>query len=245
MNIQCVAIDDEPLALNIIEAFCKRREDISLTTFSSAQEGHAFILKTRPQIVFLDIEMGDISGINIASKLPKEISIIFTTAYINYAIDGFNIGAADYLHKPFSYSRFNQAVDRAIQRFQFINYMTDKKQIIVKQDYNNVPIALADILYIEAMENYCKIYLKDKRMVLAHNTMKNIMEQLWQLPQGQSFGGDGDKQTPTTTELIRIHKSYIVPRTQIKSFTKQIVTLKDGTNLPVGRQYGQQLFSAG
>lgn len=225
MNIKCVAIDDEPMALQIIEEFCRRRQDMEITTFTDPEEGLNYIVNTTPQIVFLDIEMNDTSGLTIAAKLPTETGVIFTTAYIHYAIEGFSLDAIDYLHKPFSFDRFSQAIDRAVRRIEYTNYLVDKKQIIVKRDYANVPIRLSDIFYIEAMENYCKVFLKEKKMIVAHNTMKSILEQL------------------PDSELIRIHKSYIVPRKEIKSFTRQIVILQDETTLPVGRQFAHFLFS--
>lgn len=223
--IKCVAIDDEPIALQIIEEFCRRHGDIQITSFTDPIEGLTYVKNVMPQIVFLDIQMNDISGLNIATQLPKEIGIIFTTAYIDYAIEGFNLDAVDYLNKPFSYQRFSQAIQRAIRRIQYTNHIAENKQIIVKQDYSNVPIRLSDILYIEAMENYCKIYIVGKKMVLAHNSMKNILEQL------------------PDSDLLRVHKSYIIPRKQIKSFNRQVVTLHDNTSIPVGRQFAKFLFS--
>ena len=101
--IKCVAIDDEPIALQIIEEFCRRHGDIQITSFTDPIEGLTYVKNVMPQIVFLDIQMNDISGLNIATQLPKEIGIIFTTAYIDYAIEGFNLDAVDYLNKPFSY----------------------------------------------------------------------------------------------------------------------------------------------
>lgn len=224
MSMKCVAIDDEPIALRIIEEFCKRRGDIDIICFTDPEKGLECILASCPQIVFLDIEMNDTSGLNIAAKLPKEVGVIFTTAYLHYAIDGFNLDAVDYLHKPFSYDRFSEAIERATRRIQYTSYIVGNKQIVVKQDYSNVPIQVSEISYIEAMENYCKVYLLEGKMILAHNTLKNITEQM------------------PGSELVRIHKSYIVPRKQIKSYTKQNVTLQNQTILPVGRQYVRLLL---
>lgn len=224
MNIRCVAIDDEPIALEIIRQFCTRMGGIELFMYSDPREGVEKISELKPDIVFLDIEMNDTTGLQIAKNLPEEICFIFTTAYMKYALDGFNLDAADFLHKPFSYDRFKEAIDKAVRRMNYITMLNGKKQIIVKQDYSNVPVMLSDILYIEAMENYSKIYVKNRKMILAHNSLKSISDML-----------------PKAC-FLRIHKSYIVPRSEIQSFTRQSVSLSNGTVLPVGRQFSSSLF---
>ena len=193
--------------------------------FTNPDEAREYINTNHTDIVFLDIEMNGANGIEFAKELPKHIGVIFTTAYINYALDGFNLDAVDFLHKPFSFERFNEAVDKAVRRIKYNNILKNSKTIIVKEKYNNVPILIKDIFYIEAMENYSKIYLKNSTMVLAHNSLKNIAEQL-----------------PSPC-FARIHKSYIIPLNEIKSFTRQNVTLSNGVTLPVGRQYSNVLFN--
>ena len=224
MNLKCVAIDDEPIALQIIEEFCKRKGNIEICTFSDSDEGLRFIKENNPQLVFLDIEMRDNNGLELASRLPEETGVIFTTAYIQYAKDGFNLDAIDYLHKPIDYTRFVEAINRANLRLEYSILKSREKEIIVKQSYNNIAVRISDILYIEAMENYAKIFLEDGRMVLAHNSLKRIMEML------------------PLNEFFRIHKSFVVSRSRIKSFSRQNVILSDGKELPVGRQYAEYLF---
>ena len=114
-TVKCVAIDDEVLALDVIEKFCERLGGVSLLTFTDPAEGMRVINAERPDIVFLDIEMENINGLSIASSLPKGTCFIFTTAYLQYALDGFNLDAVDYLHKPFAYSRFKAAMEKGIQ----------------------------------------------------------------------------------------------------------------------------------
>ena len=110
--MKCIAIDDEPVALSIIEQFCKRCGDLEVTSYTDPITGLEKVKSIKPDIVFLDIEMGGINGIDVARELPPGIYLIFTTAYAEYAVDGFELNAIDYLHKPFSYSRFEKAIER-------------------------------------------------------------------------------------------------------------------------------------
>ena len=177
-NIKCVAIDDEPIALEVVSQFCNRLGGIDIFTFSEPEEGIKAISEQKPEIVFLDIEMNDVSGLQIARQIPEDICCIFSTAYMEYALDGFNLDVVDFLHKPFSYERFCAAVEKALRRLDYRRMTREKKSIIVKHEYNNVPVSLTDIIYIEAMENYSKIFLADSRMVLAHNSLKSIYDQI-------------------------------------------------------------------
>ena len=117
-TIKCVAIDDEPLALEVIRKFCERIGGIDVQTFSDPAAGLDVIKREKPSIAFLDIEMENISGLTIASQLPPETCFIFTTAYLNYAMDGFELDAVDYLHKPFAFSRFQTAFAKAVRRIE-------------------------------------------------------------------------------------------------------------------------------
>ena len=223
--MKCIAIDDEPVALQILTEFCKRAGNLDITCFSDASEGIRHIAALRPDIVFMDIEMGEYNGLNLAASLPENSCLILTTAYLQYAVEGFNLDAVDFLHKPFSYSRFQQAVAKAERRLGSSTAdHTVKKSIVVKQEYNNVPVNLDEILYVEAMENYTKIRLKSGKVILAHNTMKHLHGLL------------------PEKEFVRIHRSYIVPLAEVDSFTRQNIKLKDGTVLPVGRQFAGSLL---
>lgn len=224
--IKCIAIDDEPLALDIIEKFCQRYGGIELTTFVDPVKGLEAIRQTHPQIVFLDIEMENLSGLDIAASLPEGTCFIFTTAYLKYTLDGFNLDAADYLHKPFAYSRFQTALAKALRRTGQQQIVTAPQSIVVKQGYNNVSIPVDDILYIEAMMGYSKIF----RATGGHTTSRVILKNLFaMLPQ---------------QEFLRIHRSYVVSKSKVRSFNKQEVVLSNGTTLPVGRQYAPALLAS-
>lgn len=225
-TITCIAIDDEPLALDVIMKFCQRIGGVEIKLFSDPEIGLEHILKDRPDLVFLDIEMEDITGLDIAARLPVNTCFIFTTAYLHYAVEGFNLDAVDYLHKPFSFNRFKTACEKAIRK---IGYSETNKNvsgsIILKQDYHSVRINLSDILYVEAMEGYCKIFRNNGKCTVSRVLLKNIRSML------------------PENEFIRIHRSFIVAKSQITSFNKQAVMINSKTLLPIGRQYANDVIS--
>lgn len=222
-RIRCVAIDDEPLALDIIEKFCQRIGNIDLQKFNNPVEGLDYVRQHKPDIVFLDIEMDGINGLEIAARLPENTCFIFTTAYLKYALDGFDLDAVDYLHKPFSYNRFQTAFSKALRRIGRQQFQTTSQCITVKQDYNNINIPIDDIMYIEAVEGYSKIFRSSGEYITSRILLKNIFSML---PQDC---------------FLRIHRSFIVSKSKIKSFSKQEIVLIDGTTLPIGRQYAAEI----
>lgn len=225
-NLRCIAIDDEPMALLIIEQFCKRKGNIELTTFSEPQKGLEEIRRKRPDLVFLDIQMNSINGLEIADTLPEESCFIFTTAYAQYALDGFNLDAVDFLHKPFSYERFNLAVEKALRRIESKKHIS-YEYLIVKQEYNNVNIPLEDILYIEGMGNYVKIFRKSGKHVLTRTNLKAITDML---PEKM---------------FLRIHRSFVVSISSVSSFSKSKITLSGYMEeLPIGAQYAGAVIDA-
>ncbi len=221
--IRCVAIDDEPLALDVIAKFCERIGGIELKVFSDPAEGLATVCREHPDVVFLDIEMENVTGLEIARKLPTDTCFIFSTAYLDYALDGFELDAVDYLHKPYSFARFKTAFGKAMRRIGVRHEEVDTASIVVKQEYNNVTIRLAEILYIEAMEGYVKIFREGGVCTLSRMILKNIGTLL------------------PAKDFIRIHRSYIVNRAKVKSFNKREAVLVTGQALPIGRQYATEV----
>lgn len=224
-TISCIAVDDEPMALLVIEKFCSRKGGISLKTFSEPHAGLKAIMDEKPDVVFLDIRMDGTDGIEIAKTLPPECCLIFTTAHAQYALEGFNLDAVDFLHKPFAYSRFSEAVDRAVRRMNAREAAAEReKSIVVKQEYSNVSIRLSDIVYIEALGNYVKIIRTDGTHVLTRSNMKAMQGAL------------------PPEQFVRIHRSYMVAKDKIESFSRTQVWLSDGeTVLPIGQQYASTL----
>lgn len=227
--MKCIAIDDEPVALSIISQFCKRMGDIELSVYSDPMIGIKRVVDMVPNIVFLDIEMNGISGVELAKSLPEGTCLIFTTAHARFALDGFELNAIDFLHKPFSFSRLEKAVEKAKHLIQLQRSgkgsSLDGKEITVKVEYENVQIPISDIQYIEAMDNYIKIYLADSRPVVSQMNLKRISQLL------------------PEQEFIRIHKSYIVPVRKIERFTRKYVILSfKSVELPVGRSYADDFM---
>ena len=224
-KIKCIAIYYEPLALLVISQFCERKGNIELTTYCEPKIGLEEIIRKKPDLVFLDIEMNSISGLDIAHILPHDTCFIFTTAHAQYALDGFDLNATDFLHKPFSYERFEKAIEKAFRYIENIpNRVTET--IIVKQEYNNISIAISDILYIEAMENYIKIFRVNDNYILTHTNLKNIQKML------------------PENKFIRIHRSYIIPIEKVEIFSKKEIKLSGKeTPLPIGRQFSNNVYN--
>ena len=224
-KISCIAIDDEPIALLVINRFCKRIGGLELTTFSEPLAGLREIARCKPDLVFLDIEMNSLSGLDIAHVLPPESCLIFTTAHARYALDGFDLNAVDFLHKPFAYERFEKAVGKALLLIEARRNRLPEN-IVIKQEYSNISLPTSDILYIEAMENYTKIFRTSGKYILTHTSLKNIGKML---PEGT---------------FLRIHRSYIVPVGKIERFSKREITLIGWPEtIPVGRQYAVHVYA--
>lgn len=221
--IRSIAIDDEPLALDIIASFCRRAGDVALTVYSDPVVGLEAVRKEEPELVFLDIEMNGISGIDVARALPAGTFLIFTTAYARFALDGFELNAVDFLHKPFSYSRFGTALDkvRELKRLRKAAESADRRdgEIMVKSEYRNVNLPLSAIRYVEAMDNYSKIWLSEGDPVLTQMSLKEMSDLL---PHGK---------------FVRIHRSFIIPVDKVSKYSSRTVTLACGVTLPVGRSY--------
>lgn len=225
--MKCVAIDDEPMALEVIKSFCQRVGDIELHTFTNPLAGIDHVKRTHPELLFLDVKMGEVSGVNLAREIPQGTFLVFTTAYAQYAIDGFDLNAVDFLHKPFSFTRFEKAVNKVQQAIRLVNYSASPPlkgaEITVKVEYKNVTVQLSSILYVQAMDNYVKIFTTDGRTVVTQMSMKSLETML---PEG---------------DFVRVHKSYIVPRHRIESYSRTLLTLTGGTKIPVGRAYADKL----
>ncbi len=231
--MRCIAIDDEPLALSIIQSYFEEyTPHNSLKCYTNPCEGICAIQQERPDIVFLDIEMNDYSGLELARELPIDTILIFTTAHASYALDSYEVNAVDFLHKPFSKVRFSSAMERAEQIFNIRNIAKGgnatplQTHITIKVDYQNITIMTSAIRHIEAMDNYVKISCDGQPPLLSKMSIKYVMELL------------------PSVDFIRIHRSFIVSRRCISSYTKTRVHLDCNTSLPVGRNYAEALFKA-
>lgn len=220
--IRCIAIDDEPIALAILKEFCRRFGDIKMECFTSPEEGMRRIEETRPDLVFLDIELNSHSGLTLARALPHDTCLIFTTAYPQLAIEGFNLDAVDFLRKPIFYARFERAIKKAQAWIAYRNGTPapPRMTITFKVQHKNVVIDIADIAYIEAMDNYVRVHRPGKPTVVSQITMKAVESML-----------------PKDC-FIRVHRSYIVGLRQIEKFSNREIYLRFYQEpIPVGRTY--------
>jgi DNA-binding LytR/AlgR family response regulator len=227
--IRCVIIDDEPLALEVSKSFIEKIPQLQLIgSFTDAIEGVEFIRKQKPDILFLDIQMPDVNGIQLLKSLDINPVTIFTTAYSKYAIDGFELNAADYLLKPFSFERFERAVQKASAiHEQRITQQKNKEladYFFVKSEYQQIKINVADVRYMEGLDDYVKIHLKEGRPILTLMSLKNMLEKLAGLP------------------FQRVHRSFIVPLHQVKAVRNKKIILLDGTTeIPIGASYAEEV----
>lgn len=223
--IHAIAIDDEPLALDVIESFCKRIPGIQLDkTFTQVKEASKYVRKFPVDLLLLDIHMPQLSGIEFYKSVQQDTMVIFTTAFSEYAIEGFNLSAIDYILKPYSFERFEQAIKKAQDYYDYLHNRNDTtvKYIYIKADYSLIKVALSDIRYIEAFADYLKIYLPNKKSITARLTMKAMMEKL---PSGR---------------FIRVHRSFILPVDNILSVRNKTISI-EGRDIPVGVSYEVEL----
>lgn len=227
MMIHCVAIDDEPIALSIIKEYCNRYGDIQLECFTSPVEGMRYIEENNPDIVFLDIEMNSYNGVEMAKQLPAGTTLIFTTAYSQYALDGFNVNAVDFLHKPIFYPRFEQAMAKAVTWMKKGGESTSlRESITLKAGHKNVVVSLDSINYIEAMDNYIKVYRRNLPTIISQITMKEMEAML------------------PSEKFIRVHRSFIVPLDVIDRFSNRKIYIHNVSNpIPVGRTYNDSFLN--
>ncbi|MBA3828017.1 MAG: response regulator transcription factor [Taibaiella sp.] len=220
-----IAIDDEPLALAIIKAFCARTDLIDLQkTFTETGEALKYLQKYPVDLLFLDVNMPAMSGLSFYKELGQNVMVIFTTAYSQYAVEGFDLNAVDYLLKPFEYERFVQAVDKAKEYHQYLQHKEDvhDKYLFIRADYSLIKILLNDILFIEGLDNYLKVHISNQRPVVARMSMKAMAEKL------------------PEREFIRVHRSYIVPISKVESVRNKMIYFKR-YEIPIGASYAEQV----
>ncbi len=219
--INAIAIDDEPLALKVISSHCEKTDFVNLQkTFTHPTEALKYLRKYPVDLLFVDIQMPSMNGITLVKAIPQKKMIIFTTAFSEYAVVSYELNAIDYLLKPINFNRFTQAVNKANDYYHYINKEnhSDDKDIFIRADYSLVKIPLADILYIEGLADYLKIFIKDRKTVVARMTMNDMSEKL------------------PSKDFIRVHRSYILPFNRIVSVRSNAVSLPE-REIPVGKTY--------
>ena len=220
-KLKCIAIDDEPPALRLLEQYILRIPGIQLVQkFDDAVSALEYLRIAAIDLLFIDINMPDIHGIDLVRSLQIKPLIIFTTAYKKFAYEGFELEAVDYLLKPIEFSRFFKAVNKAITLHQQ-KYVpkTEDEYIFVRSEYRMLKIEMNNIEYIEGLEDYIKIHLINARPVLTLMTLKAVIEKL------------------SPQKFKRIHRSYIIATSQVVSIINKKVTLASSKELPISDSY--------
>ncbi|HRH65613.1 MAG TPA: LytTR family DNA-binding domain-containing protein [Bacteroidia bacterium] len=225
--IHAIAIDDEPPALRVLENFCSRVDTVMLQkTFTRTDEAMKYLEKFPVDLIFLDIHMPAISGIDFYKTIRQDILVIFVTAHSRYAVDGFNLSAVDFLLKPFTFERFQQAVKRAndLKSLSLTAEPAQDQFLFVRADYSLLKIPLAEILYIEGLDDYIKIHTENQKTIVARMTLKAIQEKL------------------NANTFIRVHRSFIVPLNRIESVRNRSIKIAEA-EIPIGNSYAEVFFN--
>jgi hypothetical protein len=222
-----VIIDDEPLPVELLSAYAARIQELNvLARFNDSVLAADFIRNNVVDLLFLDIQMPHLNGIELLKSLPVKPMVIFTTAFPEFAVDGFELNAVDYLLKPFDFERFRKAVEKASE-FNAYNLqpkgMPKEAFIFVKSEYKAVKINLSDILYIEGMDSYVKIYAGGKP-VLSLMSMKAMLEML------------------PAEDFLRVHRSFIIPISKVNSIRNKVIKVGD-KEIPIGGTYEEKVES--
>lgn len=229
-KVTCMIVDDEPMAREIISSFVGKIHNLELVaTCKNVSEAFSVLQKESIQLIFLDINMPEISGLSLAKSIQHKSQIIFTTAYREYAIEGFDLQAVDYLLKPISFDRFLKAVQKYFDLHaskeiikQEIVSEAKETSIFVRSDRKMVKVRFKEINYIESLSDYVKIFT-DKETIITRETISNIESKL------------------PSNEFLRTHRSYIVSMPKIDSFTNEFLEL-DKKAIPISRSYKENVL---
>lgn len=223
--MKAIAIDDEPIALEIIKAHAAKIPFLRLeAAFTDAFKALEYLQKESVDLLFLDVKMPDISGLDLFNSLSKKPLVIFTTAYSEHAVTGFELDAVDYLLKPFSLSRFIKGCNKAFELYNFRNATETTDHLYVKTGYEQVKVLYDDILYLEAAGNYVTFVLRDKN-ILSRSTFSEAANLL---PSGK---------------FVRTHRSYLVAMNKIDKVEKHQLTVSRKT-VPVSEAYAGDVAAA-
>ncbi|KAF2330434.1 LytR/AlgR family response regulator transcription factor [Flavobacterium ginsenosidimutans] len=227
MAFKCIIVDDEPPATRILENYIGKVNFLEkVGVFNDALKALEFLNSQSVDVIFLDIQMPQLTGLQISKIISKDIKVIFTTAYPDFALEGFELNAVDYLLKPISFERFYQAVSKlnSEPKIEISNQSNLPDFLFVKTDGKNKfqKVFLTDILYVESLQNYVCIHTS-KQQIITHSSLKNVIESL------------------PENEFIQIHKSYVVSLKHIESTDNFSVFIKE-KELPIGATFKEAFF---
>ena len=218
--IRCLAIDDEPLALKQLASYIGKVPFLELAAqCQSALEARSFLEHDSVDAIFCDINMPDLNGMDFVKSLAAPPLIVFTTAYAEYAVEGFRVNAVDYLLKPFGLQDFQRAANRLLERMTGASVANDDQTLFLKADSRMVKVSIPDIRYVEAMSEYLKIWIEgEPKPIITLLSLKKMEERL-------------------PDSFMRIHRSYIINLSKIQEVNKNRVILDAHTELPIGDLY--------
>lgn len=229
-KITCLIVDDEPMALNLVENYVLKTPFLHLVQkCNSGLEALSYLNEEKVDLIFLDIQMPDLTGLQLAKVLPKSTRIVFTTAFDQFAIEGFKVEALDYLLKPFDYSEFLEAANKAREWFELIqnqDKVTPKNTefLFVKSEYKQIKVILNDVLYFEGLKDYIKIWLKNNpKPILTLMSLKTLEEEL------------------PANKFMRVHRSFIVALDNIDTIERSQILINK-QRITVSDQYKQNFL---
>ena len=231
--LKCIAIDDEPLALRQLKSYIEKIPYLELTaTCNNALEAQQLLASQHVDLIFVDINMPDLNGVDFVRALIDRPMVIFTTAYSEYAVEGFKLDAVDYLLKPFSFADFNRSVTKAQSLYELLAYRKtqgdvpapeatprDREYISIKADYKTTLVRISDIVYLESEGEYVRLHLDDRSTITTLFRLKNMEAAL------------------PSEMFMRVHRSYIVNLQRIRSYVKGRVFISDSEYVPIGENY--------
>ena len=218
-SIRCVIIDDEPFAVELLRGYLLATTGLTLqAAFTDAVAAAAFLKRETTDLLFVDIHMPDVNGLELVRSLREPPLVIFTTAHREFGFEGFELDAVDYLLKPISLERFSRAVEKAKEVISSRKGRSEE-HLLIYSEYRMVRINLADIEYIESLEDYIRIHLDSGKSIMTLMTLKGVLEKL------------------PDRMFQRIHRSYIIRTACVQSILNRKITLRSGTQLPVSDSY--------
>jgi DNA-binding LytR/AlgR family response regulator len=223
--IRAIAVDDEPPALDILENYCQREEKVQLMkTFTSTSKALEYLEQCPTDLIFLDIHMPALSGIEFSKRIPQQSMVIFTTSYSEYAVESYNLNAVDYLLKPFTYPRFQQAIEKVHTAIRMQQLNEQQQYLTLRVDYSLIRIALSDILFVEGLDNYLKVHVRRQNPVVVRLTMKALQEKL------------------PEKEFVRVHRSYIVSISKVSAIRNKIIFVGE-EEIPLGTSHEKNFYA--
>lgn len=237
--VRCIAIDDEPLALRQIKSYIERTDSLELVAACrNAMEAQHVLERENIDLIFVDINMPDMNGLDFVRSLTTSHYIVFSTAHAEFALEGFKLNAIDYLLKPFAYEEFMKASQKVISLVDLVERChaaesaaaqneaesSDKEYLSVKADYKTQLVKIADIVYLESAGEYVRLHIEGSSTITTLFRLKNMETSL---PQDM---------------FLRVHRSYIVNLKRISSYTKGRIFLDNGEYIPLGENYKERFF---